>query len=672
MYVSNRTLGTSGQEPSGTNKYLVGVPRPSGAMVDTRTTFHIPGIVLGQPFNLTMFCESPDGTRSEEATAHPVVTTNTPAAFKFQVSMSGLTCAAATATSGTSSGVGPALLIGVAEVPDKNFDGQEVTAIQAAVEVYQRGAELLFRFNKPVEPNNVVASNMNLIHVKYNGTTYTYNSWNEDTLFPASTDKLWFSTVEGAQEPTSTLTSQSASATLPVVSWTFTRLDGGTGTVLFRSDGAQLPTEMSGLEADVTRAGDVMTVTLRTSAAATESRAYTYTYVNNYGEEGDAAEPVVLDCVNGQAVTLSYTPPGTHSYNPISKIRVYRTATGSQSTEYLFVAEVDVNTTAPSVTDEVKTENLGEPIATTGFLPPESGLVGLCNMGNGILAAFKQGENEVHISQAYLPYAWKSANIITTPGVVKGICPFENGLYVTTTAEPIVITGVDPDSLTNQIVPALQAGVSKGSICNVGPYAAYASHDGIVLLRGLDASLQMSQKFFTRDVWRERYGNKLSVIKMAAHDGNLLVYFTDGTAPFLIRFDEENPSLTALTTPVTCHAINPYADALYVVSNGTLREFKGSSSRLAYTWHSKDFITPTPTNFAFMQMVGSGTVTVKVYADGVLKHTKTTGLATHERIVFPLPSGFLARRWSIEVAGAADSYVTEAYLVNAVAELQGV
>ncbi len=412
-------------------------------------------------------------------------------------------------------------------------------------------------------------------------------------------------------------------------------------------------------------------VSVGTASTYNESRAYTYTYVNQYGEEGPPASPYVIDMTEDQTITLSYSLPATgHGYCPISAIRVYRTSTGSQGTDYLFVKEIAVNASNPQFLDDVKNAKLGEALSTRNYYPPPQNLKGICALPNGSLAGFSG--NTVWFSESYLPYAWKPANSQTLQNNIIGMCVYENGLYVTTMAHPVMISGYSPDAMSSQKIPAIQAGVSKGSLVNAGAFVAYASNDGIVTVRGLSASLDMSFQFFTREEWRSRYGSKLSMMRLNVHDGHLLAWFTDGTPGFLIRLDEATPSFTRMSDSITCAFVHPEGDSLYVGSGSTMYSFKSGFVRKAYTHWSKDFLIPKPESLGAIQLIGNGQVVVTTYADKTQVAQTTVTLTESDSTVIRLPSGFRARRWSFKIEGQADSYVQQYAVVTSPSELANV
>lgn len=442
----------------------------------------------------------------------------------------------------------------------------------------------------------------------------------------------------------------------------------GNTVVILRESEARSTFPIAGYSGEFVYDNGTITVNMRTTdseKAGVEARAYVYTYVNIFGEEGPPSAPVEVTVPTGKTVTLVLSGVSAHQYAPINKLRLYRTATGSQSTEYLFVNEFN-NSTTVRYTDNKLASSLGEPLSTLGYRPPETGLRGLTALPNGVLVAFKN--NELHFCEPYLPYAWKAENILTTADTVIGVCAAEGGFYVTTRSVPYFVSGLTPDAMSQQKISSIQAGVSKGSICNMGSAVVYASNDGLVAMQGLNASLDFSFRFFTRNDWRKRYGDKLDKMRINAHDGHMVVWFEDGTPGFMIRFDETEQSFTKLKRGFYAAAVHPKNDELYVCLDGSnMVAFKNfGAPRRPYSWTSKDFVLPKPASFGGIRMLGSGSVTVRVYADDELLHTAQVVLSETASTTFRIPPR-RSRRWSFALDGQGE--VVEFDVASTFAEL---
>jgi hypothetical protein len=136
--------------------------------------------------------------------------------------------------------------------------------------------------------------------------------------------------------------------------------------------------------------------------------------------------------------------------------------------------------------------------------------------------------------------------------------------------------------------------------------------------------------------------------------------------------DETSPSLTKVTDPVYCALVHPQTDNLYVGADSAIYAFKAGSGRLAFTHWGKDFILPRQENLGAVQLIGTGSVTITVYADGEQVHQATISIGQSGASIIRLPSGFRARRWSFKVDGAANSQVFELNIVTSPGELKGV
>lgn len=658
FYVSRGDIGGNG-EPSTTNRYKVGVPRPASAfsLGAEGAKIAIPGAT---GLSLEVCDEKSDGTFANCESVVGAVAEHTATVFKTVFTAR---APAAVSNSGTTT---------TTETP------KQVTGTWIAGGTVRVGGP-----DGPIANRYYLSGNYSGFVIYYEDPLIqpaTINFWDANEVnyssgYPRLGNTFWYGssasltppTQVGPTNPASTTTTVSAPVTGPVVKLTILRPSGNLNAVI-RTDSNKTtwPIELPGYSAYLTVSGTSYTVTISVAAGSIEHRAYTYTYVNQYGEESAPADPLEIDCAESTAIDLRYPlpPPG---YCPITKLRVYRTAPGVAS-DYLYVGEASVNTTNPSFVDTVRNEALGHTLDTNNYYPPDQSLQGITVMANGIMVGFKG--NEVHFSEPYLPYAWNPSAIKPFPHRVVGICPFEGGLYVTTAAEPYIIQGAAPEFMTDMRIASTQAGVSKGSICNYNGQVVYASSDGIVQLQGTQTSLDMSFKFFSRHDWYSRYGTKLSNMRLDVHDGSLLVWFDDGTPGFLLRFEEENPSLTTMSEAIYASYLHPIADALYVSNGNSVFEFRGANTRKSLVWHSKDFITPKPTNFGAVQLVGSGSLTLTVYADGAQVTSQAVAMTDTGRVIVRLPSGFMARRWSLKVQGAAE--INEMYLSNSVAELQSV
>lgn len=335
------------------------------------------------------------------------------------------------------------------------------------------------------------------------------------------------------------------------------------------------------------------TATLVSGAPVTPvDTAYVYTFVNAWGEES-APSPVSnivacdFDVESIDLTTMDAAPTG--DYVPISSWRIYRVASGTVGAEYLFVAEVTINTSSPQYNDSILTDALVEVIPTEDWNFPPSGLIGLTEMANGIFAGFVG--NKVYFCEPYVPYAWPEKYSYTVPFDIVGLGSFGSTLVVMTKSRPYTITGTTPESMSPSKLPERQACVSKRSIVSFGLGVAYACPDGVYYI-GEDGKRLLTEHYYTRKEWQD-------LVPTASHaeryDGNYVIFFTQSKTGLLI-----DPETGPTTLSIDADAVwsDDEGDRLYmaiyddVALTTNINEFNAGGGRLVYTWRSKRFIMP--------------------------------------------------------------------------------
>lgn len=400
-------------------------------------------------------------------------------------------------------------------------------------------------------------------------------------------------------------------------------------------------------------------ITLTISEAEKEARAYVYTYANIYNEEGPPSDYAITTLVPTFDVNVTVVKDSLSEYAPIKEIRIYRTPSGVDVTDFYFIGSINVLSQSGTLifNDNVDGALLNESLASSDNYPPHQQLNGLVMLPNGIMAAGR--DNELHFSEPYKPWAWPSAYVKTLPSAIIGGIVFGSGAIVTTSQHPYLVSGVSPDSMTVSKINVDQAGVSEWSIAVVNGIVLYASNDGIVAINGATGSLVESQRFFTREVWRQKYSAGLSTMRFAVWDGRLVVYSHTGAfVPFMLRIDEADGNMTELPDFVAkCSFVSPQSDQFYYANGNTLYQFAGGTVQNA-TWQSAEMVIERPLNFAAAQIVAEGTWTFELWAylknptnntySYQLKHTQAVTTGTTD---FRLPGGYESDRYRVKING---------------------
>lgn len=390
---------------------------------------------------------------------------------------------------------------------------------------------------------------------------------------------------------------------------------------------------------------------------AEETRAYVYVNENTWNEEGATSPASVISPTYLQDVQITVTPSDFTGYRPFLRHRIYRTY-GSTP------AYVGAGTTgtSPTYTDASRTpSSVGSSLLSDEWDPAPDGIEGAEYMPGGIFAVFKG--NALYVSEPYRPHAFPY--IHTFLNNIRGIKAAQQSLVVTTADGIYILAGSAPASMQPIKVSTPQPGISQRSMTSIDGGVAYASRDGLVLVDGAQASMQVSQKLFGRSKWRELYNTILADASMrfAFHDGHLVVSSHSTSAGFTLRFDEDIGSLARHEQRMDSTFQLPVEDSLYYSVGSTLYKYQGGDD-MAFDWHGKDEVFAKHEVFGAGYLRASGPVTLKLYGDGVLVVDKTISPG-----YFRLPSEMpRVLRLSIRLQGSGS--VQEISLARTMAELQ--
>jgi hypothetical protein len=383
------------------------------------------------------------------------------------------------------------------------------------------------------------------------------------------------------------------------------------------------------------------------SSADVESRAYRYTYVatiNDVDYEGPASEASeVVDAGQGQSVVVSDFAafPGDWDSLP-TKIRIYRfAATSSTTGQYQFVAEIDIG--ALTYTDLILGENLGESLPDPARDAPPETLQGIVELPNGGAAAFT-GKTVWFAEPNYL-HAWPETYARNAHEDIVAIGAFGSSIAVATKAQPYVLTGTDPSSMTMDKVELSQPCLSKAGCVDFGYAWTYPSPDGLVLITTGRAEV-ISLPLFTEYQWRAY--NPAS-FKAARYD-NLYVCFyekTDGERGGFY-FDPLDMAKGVGFLDFWADAIwtDPSDGSLYIARNNVISKFDDDVTELDMAWRSKEFATPAVTFTTARVEAAKYPVSFSVFCDG--QEVSSAQVYSKQAFRIGKPHGSL---WSFEVRG---------------------
>jgi len=368
--------------------------------------------------------------------------------------------------------------------------------------------------------------------------------------------------------------------------------------------------------------------------------AYVVTLVTAFGEEGPPSDPsgFVLrwDDVdtNPDFGEVEVTLPGVPTANlDITKKRLYRVESGGQ---YQLVTELTAAT--GTYTDNVLSEQLGLALESIEWDAPNAAMQGLTVLPNGILAGFF--ENTLAFCEPYLPHAWPISFQLAFNDPIVAIAAISGGLIVTTTGQPWLVTGSSPEAMAQMMLDVNQPCLSKRSMVDMGGYAIYAGHDGLIAVGSTEAQVITSQ-VLTREQWQAL---NPSTIHGYRYDRAYLGFYDGGSFLFT-----PGQGIEFYDTVASAGYYDLSDDILYLIQGADITQWdKGNP--LTYTWRSKIHeIPPGSAGFSCGKVIAyTYPVQLTVYADGetVVTHT------VQSPSMFRMPSGFtLSRDWQIELQG---------------------
>lgn len=263
--------------------------------------------------------------------------------------------------------------------------------------------------------------------------------------------------------------------------------------------------------------------------------------------------------------------------------RVYRSVSGV----YTLVADnVPVATT--STTDGGLTSTTLPSL--TWDMPPAD-MRGLIAMENGVMVGFTG--KEVCFSEPYRPHSWPVDYRQTVTYDVIGLGVFGQSVVVCTSGNPVVISGLHPESMSADPVKSPWPCVAKRGISSADFGVQYPSTVGMVLVGPGGASI-VTRALYTAHEWKSL---RPETFVAAFHDNRYVAGYSPDDATDLVLFFE--PSEPAAISEANKRLTAIYVDAddgnLYIADSGAIYQWDADTGlRFSYDWWSKEFLSINP------------------------------------------------------------------------------
>lgn len=334
-------------------------------------------------------------------------------------------------------------------------------------------------------------------------------------------------------------------------------------------------------------------------AGVSNTRAYVYTFVSAFGEEGPPSPPTLTTGDSGTwALTgLQTAIPDSASRN-ITHKRIYRTVPGNSSSSFFFVAEIDVTDSTYDDNELDTTVAANNLLESTSYLEPLIGLEGWVVMPGGYLVGW-QGRRLV-FSEPYRPHAWPAQYELSTEFPIKGLVVWGNTLIIGTESQPYMGQGNHPASFTMQKMDAVEPCLSRRGMVATVAGAYYPSINGLVLVNSSGVQV-ITQDILTKEEWA-RY-NPSDIF--AAQLGLQYIAFNSPNFGFVFNPTEPATKLVELDRFVEVEGVetDKYSGNVLIISQDRVWDWDPETSeRLFWRWKSKVFQLPKPVNYGAVRI----------------------------------------------------------------------
>jgi hypothetical protein len=325
------------------------------------------------------------------------------------------------------------------------------------------------------------------------------------------------------------------------------------------------------------------------------TRAYVYTFLSAFGEEGPPSPPTLAtgDGAGTWALSGMQTVVPDAADRNVTLKRIYRTVPGNSSSTFFFVAEIPVGdaTYNDNETDDVVAAN--NVLESTTWEQPPTDIEGWVVMPGGYLVAW--AGRRLLFSEPYRPHAWPPEYELSTEFPIKGLVVWGTTLIIGTESQPYMGQGQHPASFTMQKMDAVEPCLSRRGMVATVAGAYYPSINGLALVNSNGVQI-ITQDILTKEEWA-RY-NPSDIF--AAQLGLQYIAFNSESFGFVFNPTEPATKLVELDRFDNVLGIetDKYSGNVLILSQNRVWDWDPEDAeRLFWRWKSKVFQTQKPVNF---------------------------------------------------------------------------
>ena len=371
-------------------------------------------------------------------------------------------------------------------------------------------------------------------------------------------------------------------------------------------------------------------------------RDYVVTFTQKLGSlvmEGPPSTPsavITVPVTSGVQLTNIAEPSGD-GYAWSGK-RLYRRLYSGGNTQLSLVAELTLGTS--TYFDQLQDAEIpGDLLVSLNYDPPPETMHSLGVLSNGIM--FGASDNDICLSEPYLPHAWSPLNRYPLPYPIVGMGQTDNQIVILTEKNPYLLVGTSPAAMSMAELHVNQGCVSKRSIVSGDFGCIYASPDGLMLVKGGAAQL-ITAGLFTQRQWQDM--NPKSLISAVSERLYYGTYTTATDQRETFVFDPANlaAGVRHLSQAFTAARHDGLLDSLLVFDPAQDKVcLWNQGGALKYRWYSRRVYLPKSICFT------AARVEADSYTDMILVLINEIGVTTRYPVsnnkAFRLPAGCSTR-----------------------------
>lgn len=363
------------------------------------------------------------------------------------------------------------------------------------------------------------------------------------------------------------------------------------------------------------------------------TRAYVYTFVSPYGEEGPPSPPNHATGGEGTWIigNLDTTIPLLNDRAPGQwKVRIYRTLSSRDAVLWFYVGEVDLGTA--TFNDTVTSDDvvLNSVLQTEDWDPPPDGLDGLTLHPNGFLVGFL--DNDIYMSVPYHPHAWPGEYVLATEYPIVALGIFGQSIAVLTASNPYILSGVAPLALTFTKTNSVAPCASQYGMVEFEYGVVFPSDRGLFLVNERTVE-NVTNDLVTGKQWELDYrpGEVQAAVR---YEGQYIAFNSADTGfVFTPRSQSAAWSLLDQFTNIDSMFLNRLTGRIHVMRGGVILDWDSPNMPpVLYTWTSKVFDFPKFVNLGALRIYIDPDVEIEDI-DELLAEAKAFN---EERIQYPL------------------------------------